>query len=119
VQVRVVESPRPVSESPRPDHWRNLQDVVSPSEPAPRGATRNERAVSMAAFNQLRYWACCRQIAGDGEGWASSCLPGRADQRSESLSTRFRGSIPCALYRIDLGLPAGMDQGSMPNRIPQ
>jgi hypothetical protein len=48
-----------------------LQDVVTPPEPAPRGAitTRNERFVSTAALNQRRYWASGRrQIAGDGAG---------------------------------------------------
>jgi hypothetical protein len=47
-----------------------LQDVVSPPEPAARGAvtTRNERFVSTAALNQRWYRASGRQIAGDGAG---------------------------------------------------
>jgi hypothetical protein len=79
----------PIDGKPGEESALFLQDVVSPPEPAPRGAitTGNERFVSTASLKQRRYWASGRQIAGDGAGGASSRIPSSANQSGESPAT--------------------------------
>jgi hypothetical protein len=45
------------------------------------------------------------------DGFALGRGPCGTDQRAEYLEHGFHWSLPCALYRIQLGLPARLDHG--------
>jgi hypothetical protein len=77
----------PIDGLPGPDGESALffRDVVSPPEPAPRGAItiRVERFVSTAALSQRRRWASGRQIAGD-VGESIPGIPGSAGEHFQA-----------------------------------